>query len=311
MNTKAAQGRFKWNQFSQLKNSEELENYIKYRIANGKDGKYENLRAYHHGVFFHYTKLNNIEKILKDKRFLMFHPGDSNDTSENDISEKKHKFYLCFSTGINENLPLWYLYAGVKGKGGCIRFTKTMIGDLIEKGKFSLVEVEKDNNHRKVKGMEYEKILEKDEYECTLQDVVYVGNSKKENFVNLKYNTMTNYDQITKEEFLKFENNNQEFIKNLIWYYEKETRLLLKLTEKGIKKLEQDKDYAVIISFPEQIYKRIKLVLAPEINGIEEIINSEKYPAIKKFMTDTSSVQPSEYQGQIEMKLCERCQDRE
>lgn len=307
MNTKATQGRFAWNQFPKLKNSEELENYIKYRITNGKEGKCGNLRAYHHGGFFHYTKLNSIEKILKDKRFLMFHPGDSNDPEEKEILEKEHKFYLCFSTGVNENLPLWYLYAGVKGKGGCIRFTQSMIYELIEKGEFSLVELEDDK--KIVKGMEYEKKLEKDEYECTLQDVVYAGDSKKGNFENLKYNTMTNYDQITKDEYKKFKNNNQEFVKSLIWYYEKETRLLLKLTEKGIKKLEQGKKYAVSIRFPKQVYKKINLVLAPEIKEIEKIINSEKYPEIKKFISDTSSVRLSEHQGQVEMKLCEGCQN--
>lgn len=306
MNTKATQGRFEWNQFPKLKSSEELENYIKYRKPNAKEEKYHDLRAYYHKGFYHYTKLEIIEKILLSREILMCVVGNSNDPMESKISENKQNFHFCFSTGINENLPMWYLYAGVDGKGGCLHFTKSMIYELIENGKFILTEIDEKRNI--VEGSKRIP-LKKEEYECKIQDIVYVDthDEEKDKKVSLKYNTMTNYDKISKTEFEKFQKKNQEFIKSLIWYYEKETRILVKLTEKGKKYLNPEKKYAIAVKLEEELCKEIKLRLAPEINEIDEIINSGKYPTIKKFMLDTSSVQPSLYHGQVKMKLCDGC----
>ena len=43
------------------------------------------------------------------------------------FDEPKCNYSLCFSTGVNENLALWYLYSGMNGKGGRIRFTSNKV----------------------------------------------------------------------------------------------------------------------------------------------------------------------------------------
>ena len=299
-------GKFQWSDFPNLKSAEDLENYMKYKKSNKDNEKYANLRAYYHEGFYHYTKLETIEKILEGNNFLLFHPGDSNDPAEKTIQEKEYKFYLCFSTGINENLPLWYLYSGMDGKGGQLSFTKSLIYDLLHKGKYSLVE-RKGADSKTILADREEILLSEDDFECTLQDVLYFG--KTDQKIDLKYNTMTNHNQISCTEFEKFQNNNQEFVKSLIWYYEKETRLLVKLTEKGTRHLKDGKFYAIKLSFGhlENVRKKMKLVLAPEVETMEGYIKNEDYPHIYKFLFDTSNVKLSKHKGEVKMNLCKNC----
>lgn len=180
------EAKYRWDEFPYVKTAEDLENYIKYRYGKGKTDKYQNLRAYNHGGFFHYTKLSCIENILKSKSFFLDNPGESNDPEENVIPNKEYKFYFCFSTGNNENLPLWYLYSGVNGKGGRLSLKKAQVYDLIEKGTYSLVIIDKEyNTVKNPLGEELVCSLEKDDYRCILQDVIYYGDKKNGKYVNL------------------------------------------------------------------------------------------------------------------------------
>ena len=109
-----------------LKNADDLENYIKYRAAKpGAEEKYEENRAYFHNNFYHYSKLKSITEILKSQSFLLSRCGCTNDPMENEIKDKDRCFALCFSSGTDENIPMWYLYSGVEGQGGCLTMTKS------------------------------------------------------------------------------------------------------------------------------------------------------------------------------------------
>ncbi|MGN1442780.1 MAG: hypothetical protein ACI4XE_02920 [Acutalibacteraceae bacterium] len=309
-------GRFKWSQFPELDNCLDLENYMKLTMKNkNSNKKYRYNRAFQHNCFFHYTKLSNIEKIFGNHCFLLFNLGSSNDPLENKIENKDSIFTLCFSTGINENLPLWYLYSGVDGKGGCLCFTKSQIYSLIYEGEYFLAQV--DDNKTIIDRIP---IKLNEDFSCEIGDVVYM--KKNGDFVDLKYNTMTNHNKISVEEFEKFKRNNPEFVKSLIWFYEKETRFVVRLTDKGKAKLKDNKKYAVILSFAKlpKTYEKIKLKLAPEA-CLQEITNEgkciekdaqklesiSKYPNIKKWIYATSNCSNSDYVGQIKMNLCGRC----
>lgn len=65
-----------------------------------------------------------------------------NDTCDSEQFGEAQKYYysLCFSTGIHENLALWYLYAGIGGQGVRISLTKTQIKKLIEESTYELRE---------------------------------------------------------------------------------------------------------------------------------------------------------------------------
>lgn len=295
-------GRFDWSDFSSIDNSSDLENYIKYTKPNDKNQKYENLRAYNHSRFFHYSKLEKIEKILSSKCILLTNPGSSNDPIEENIKDKKYKFITCFSTGKNENIPLWYLYGGVNGCGGCLSFSKSQIYDIIKNGKYSLVE-KKDG-----KIVENSDIaLSEDEYECKIQDIVYYKSNG--NFVTLKYNNMTNNENMTCVDFEIFKETNSEFVKSLAWYYEKETRLMVELNVDIIKTLDENKSYALKISFAEleSTYKKFKIILGPQTTTKSDLIFGGKYPAISEHLFKSSNVSDSDLKDQVKIDLCKDC----
>lgn len=292
--------RFDWADFPKLTSADDLENYIKYaKESKGNDGQ----RAYRHGGFFHYTSLDSINKILSGKSFLMYHPGQSNDPCEKAISEKERKFVLSFSTGIHENIPLWYLYGGINGKGGRLSFTKAQICNMVQNARYSLIEVK---GREQVDGTK-EIPLSDSDFSRTLQDVVYY--ERRGNCVTLKYSTMTNNGGIPYQEFEKFLEQNREFVKSLPWFYEKETRLLVELTDSMMQRLDSSKQYAVKLYFGDlkRVCKGVKLLLAPEAGDLDEILRSEKFKHIRQFVLDSSKIQRSEMTGQIKMNLCRKC----
>lgn len=191
-------GRFAWKDFPKLQNADDLENYIKYTNSKNPD-QYRNLRAYNHGSFFHYSKLGSIDKILGSKSFLLFNPGKSNDPMEEGINDRQYKFIFSFSTGIHENIPMWYLYGGMDGQGGCLILKKKQVSDIINNGHYSLVQLE-SKNRRVVDNSDIS--LSKGDYQCKLQDIVYCQCDK--NAVFLKYNTMTNHEESMAASFEKF-----------------------------------------------------------------------------------------------------------
>lgn len=319
--------KYAWKDFNEdkIKNAEDLENYIRYRISKRpEDTKYEENRAYFHSKFFHYTKLRNIDKILSSQSFLISRCGCTNDPMEKDIKDVDRCFALCFSSGINENIPMWYLYSGIDGQGGCLTLTKPLIYDLFNKSTVCFAVKNKDDDEFVNCG-----ILERNkDYNITLQDVLYAKVDDDHNIVDIKYNnrSLHNFD---KSEFEKFRERNSAFVKSIAWYYEKETRLLIKLTECGKEKLDGLKkctgyqnlaysDFKIRISFREinHIASKINLVFAPEFTvddnnnplSSSEIFNKlREFTKIREWIIKTSGIKRSYYQGQIIMQLCKDC----
>ena len=121
---------------------------------------------------------------------------------------------------------------------------------------------------------------------------------------------MTNHI-FPKSEFDTYIKEHIGFCKNLIWYYEKETRLLIEITNKNLKrKIDaafQDKNeiVKVILEVDDKIYKDISLDFAPEIKDFEKPYT---FPCIKDFINSTSKANLSKYHGKIKMNICAKCQ---
>ena len=288
-----------WNEFGTLKNALDLEKYMQ--------------REYEHSGYYHYTTLQSIDNILGSKTFWLSSVQGFNDKKEIEFfGENANKYFsLCFSTGVNENLALWYLYSGVEGKGGRIKLTRTRIQKLIENSRYCLAIKKKDSDEP----IELFELTEKD-YEYKFKDIIYFKDGEKR--VNLKYNTMTNYN-ISKDEFEKYKDENLGFYKYLIWYYEKETRLLVELkgkAEEHVKKhpLTGNEHYIVKMSFGDlnDVIKSLKIDLGPEFDDIEKI---KEYKNIYNFLMNTSNVSKSDYSGQIKMNLknkdCDNCKKKD
>lgn len=317
-------GKFEWKDFTaknsddtyKISTSTDLDNYIKYRKSAEKIDKYKNNRAYFHDTFFHYTSLENINKILKSKKILCTKYGDSNDLSE--INPDDCVFHLCFSTGKYENIPMWYLYSGTDGKGGSLIFKKSLIYDLINDNKYCLM---LRNNSTDEFDEKCDLEPEKD-FSLQIQDVIY--SVQENNHYTLKYNNRLR--KFDKDEFEKFIADNKYFVKSLAWYYEKETRILVKLTDSGICKLKEikkelkinnDSEFAIGINIDNKnILKNMQLKLGPEysLDDDNKKISTEKifekfkeYEYIHKWLCSVSNYSPSDYTGQIKINLCKKC----
>lgn len=285
-----------WNQFGNLQSCQDLEEYLAGR-------------EYQHSKYFHYTDLNAVDGILKNKGFWLSNVSGFNDTVDTEQfgTDPQPFFSLCFSTGIHENLPLWYLYSGVDGRGARIQLTSVGIRDLIQNGSFSLCRINGEHKAEQIMPLKRGETME-----LSFRDVIYAQPQDKEGKYALKYNTMTNY-QLTAEEFESYRSQHVGFCKGLIWFYEKETRLLVRL--KGIAEAEwkqrtktnPEDDLRVVLSFDKSLYKRIKITLAPNISreDIEPALKGKD--GIVEFLKQTSFIQPSQYAGTVKMRLCDHC----
>lgn len=279
--------KFKWSEFGKIENVATLLQYL--------DG-----RQYSHTYYYHYTTLEAINGILDKRTFRISNVSRFNDRAElKTFSNPQYAFSLCFSTGLNENLPLWYLYAGLTGGGGRIGFTANAINHLIESSSFELFECDENNNPIDL----LVELKNGISMNLKFQDVLYYG-SKSQQKLDLKNNTMTNY-LIPLSEKDDLERNYQGFLKSLIWYYEKETRLLIEIIGEATRMIVPERKYCVVMHFDEKTYKSVRLTFAPEVVDISTIL--KKHPSIRKYIFDTSKAAASMYQGEIEMNLCSRC----
>ena len=284
-------GNISWTEFKNIRTAKDLENYMvnRHKAPSRK--------------YCHYTNLKNINNILDSRELWIGNVSKFNDEidkkqfGEIDDINRKLCYSLCFSSGVNENLPLWYLYAGVDGKGGRIRITSRVFEDLINKGTYLLYEFNDNNKCREI--MELKQGVSMD---LSVKDVLYYKNNGTN--ISLKYNTMTNYS-LSPDEFTKYKESNIGFLKGLIWYYEKETRILIKLIGDAANKIELGKEYRIVLNIDDKIYKKLHIDLAPQIKDVDNEI--KKYKAINKFMFNTSNIDLSDYAGTIDMDFCKNC----
>lgn len=289
---------WEWKDFGEIRTCEDLEAYL-----SG--------REYGHGDYCHYTSADTINKILKGKTFRLTSVTGFNDILDTEQFGKAggDYFSLCFSTGVNENLPLWYLYSGINGKGGRIQMTKSAVRSLIENGHFHLCRsVSKEQQ-------DFPRLELGNDVDLEFRDIIYVRESEENETCSLKYNTMTNY-QVTKEEFRKYKKNHCGFCKGLIWYYEKETRLLARVKGRAKARLDQwreadrnspDVSYWIELSFDESLMKRMKIMFAPNIREDEIDGILKNYEGIRNLLKLASPIRPSGYAGTVQFNLCKNC----
>ena len=272
--------------------------------------QYFNKRTQGHTCFYHYSNLCNINNIIGEHTFYISSVKRLNDANEKKVFEgDENRYYsLCFSTGQNENLSLWYLYSGIEGKGGRLSLTYKKLSKLIERSEYTLWVC--DEQGKAIK--EIRKLSRDEDILVTFRDILYARKSNMSPYYDLKYNTMTNHNNITEDEMVKYQEKYKGFVKGLIWYHEKESRILVRLQDHIFDSLDTDKTYLIKMCFPETLLKEFKLQFAPEITSVDEIIDN--YLKIKKFLFDTSRIFLSEYSGDINMKLydkekiCKHCQ---
>lgn len=142
---KVNSGRPEWRKFSKIETEKDLSKYL--------------TREYEHTKYIHYTSLDAINNIMKDRQFWLCDVRGLNDKKDIKQFDNEVCFSLCFSTGVNENLSLWYLYSGIDGKGGSISFDKKKIRKLIQNGKYELWKFYGNDKQEKICDIENGKML--------------------------------------------------------------------------------------------------------------------------------------------------------
>lgn len=292
----------RWNKFGKLKTANDLEAYFKKRNSYANSNR----------NFYHYTSLDSIDKIVDIKKplFRLKSVKNQNDQIEH-CSADERTFTLCFSSGIHENLSLWLLYADKGKKGGRLRFSGTMLKNLLN-CTYTLDWVDKDGKKYGKKDDEKELnglVLNDSDFALKeLTEVLYLRKSDDKNDDKdsyfLKYNTMCNYS-FNGDEAKKYMSAHEYSHKDIIWYYEKETRLVIQLTEKFFRSHKPPEPLQPIINVKlgNEIFKNMKLDLAPGIS-LDELLKSENYGNIKKRFT---AINDSRYLDGIKIDLCRGC----
>ena len=196
--------------------------------------------------------------------------------------------------------------------------TKGAVRSLIENGRFCLCRsIPKEQQDFLGPELGNDVELEPgNDMDLEFRDMVYVREPEGNEACSLKYNTMTNY-QVPKEEFRKYQENHCGFCKGLIWYYEKETRLLARVKGEAKARLDEwreaDRDipdisYRIELSFDEALMKRMKIMLAPNIREDEIAGILSGYVGIQSLLKLASPLQPSGYAGTVQFHLCKNCE---
>ena len=255
----------------------------------------------HPNRYYHYTSLENIEHIFKDKRFRISNVSRFNDKIDcMQFGEPINLYYsLCFSVGKRENLPLWYLYSGVDGRGGRLGFTSSAIRELCDSAIFTLCEYDYDNPTTEFPTIPLKPSVD---FELNIRDVLYANFDNEEHTSELRYSNLVN-NIISSEEVRKYLAAHPGFWKSLIWSYEKETRLNIKLLGDKARLVTADakKKYAIFMEIPSVIWSRMTLDLAPENDDMDKVL--QEYPYINKFQKENKAVAYSKHKGEIKMKL--------
>ena len=209
-------------------------------------------------------------------------------------------FQLCFSTGVSENLPLWFLYSGTNGKGARLKFIRNDILKWIASKNMKMVLYNESN---KVADLEID-----NNCEIYFQDILYI--TKENNSYRAKYNNkmFTNIDEKTID---KYKEKYSGFYKGIIWFYEKETRLLLKIKDEKLldkEVIEQKKEaYHIELDIPDFVYKNIDITFSPQYKTSEDIEEEYHKEGFKKLI---KTKKLSDYAGQIDIDLCANCKEK-
>lgn len=262
-------------------------------------------RAIKHTNYYHYTSLSSVNSILDTKCLLLTSLArKANDGLEKQRYEKlgNNVFSICFSTGTSESLPLWYLYSGIDGCGARIEIKKKKLIDLIRSAEISLAETESSDSNKPITGSQ--KLLSADEYSIICRDILYLGSDpSNEGHYRAKYAGQS-VNGITEGTYKAIDDKYKRFVKSLIWFYEKETRLQVEVTNQSL--LKPGKNYVISLNI-EPVFNDLSIRLAPEFGQISVEL-FEKYPDIKAWAY--SKLKKSEFAGQVKMRLKEKmCKD--
>lgn len=218
-----------------LKTVSDLKNYLK---TKGKN----------HHCFKYYSKDKYIDEIISSHSVYLTNGEHWNDRADaenlRNCSDDCKRYVLCLSFSKSENVAMWMLYSGNKGR--MIDYDKNTISEILNAEKVELGEFE--NEEFKAK-----EVICKPNFELEITDVIYYGDGARNNWSSKKYYVRRSderYNNFSKRKIDKL--NYQK--KKLPWSYENECRIVLTIKSKSTKVL-----YSTArIEFPEKCIKKLR-----------------------------------------------------
>ena len=170
--------------------------------------------------FCHYTSLANARNILSSECFFLSSYNKMNDLAEADLhaDENQRVFVLSLSNSEALNIPAFYLYGGIDGKGCRIQFTEAKMKEILDGCSVSFV-----NKHMK----KLKKTVNPSDYDVLYDWIYYISfNGYCEHRNESKpYAGFTSAVEELKKEKKHY------FIKSPIWKYENEFRIVVVFRE--------------------------------------------------------------------------------
>ena len=226
--------------------------------------------------FWYYTNLHTADLILKNKCVYISNLSLMNDIDEAELHCKNKEFVHCFClcNSDTEKIPMWYLYAGITGQGVSLGFSPSTMLDFI-------------SSIKTVTTPDQTVVLTKDvDFDL---DYGWVFYRKKE----APSQVMFKRKWYSLRDPEKFEDNNF-FIKSYPWEYEKEFKIIIRN--------KTDQKYDRLVLNISDVYKKIKIKLAPELSN-EHFANSiSTLNGFWEFLIQT----PQKSKLSINMNLCKR-----
>ena len=235
------------------------------RKMNRPDLDVVNAKDFSGYTFWQYTSAESVGKILDGNCFWVNNIAAMNDLHETELhkDDKQDVFVQCFCNSDNEKIPMWYLYGGIAGKGASIGFTPRVMIDYIRSITHVTELVYDPDKDSYVTAGQFEI---GSGFELQVGWVFYadyelpvIPRKKERNTVRVNYfNKFLNVKDA--DQFF----NDNYFIKDYPWEYEKEFRLVfINKTGRKIDKIRID----IPKSFRENRNRKLKIKLAPEISN--------------------------------------------
>lgn len=191
-----------------------------------------------------------------------------NDKKDRDQMRKKRAYGICLSCSTSENVSMWMLYSGDRGKKGvAINFSRFLMKSFLNVNEACLGYFESGKFQEK-------KLLSREQFRLHLTDVVYVENCK-DGSVKLTVGDehCTRAPSVLENRFL--------FTKSFPWSYEKECRLTVWIEDEA--------------DFNEYPFIRLQIP-----SHALEILQSEKRIIRSPLYTDDSYGTASRLQGEVD-----------
>lgn len=210
--------------------------------------------------FYYFTTIHTAEKILATDtgNYIFVSPiSIMNDLHERELhsSNGSSIFGLCFCNSDMDNIPMWYLYAGISGQGARIGITAKKMYNFISNIEYVYAVDKMQIGRRLERGkdfdLEYGWIFYRQDKDC------------------IKYRNQ--YFTLT-DSLLSFEHENY-LVKDIEWKYEKEFRLVFHLKGNPPERIAVPLDKKALVKSG-----GLSVMLAPELRPrINEKVKAEEY----------------------------------